>query len=206
MTAEVYTPSRLRAPGLLFVFSLAGFILLMTIAIGVVLPAFPNGMGALTPDQMTDFRPVFVLFQILAILPVLLGTVGVAQLYSLLKQTPAKRLAWLALVCALLSSILYTVLIVFRLPLVTFTDATLGDNSVWQWTSWAFDKLGLILLALTTLFVGISLYRSYLLRRTGLIIASLSGILIPMAFFVGYPPFVFGFLWLAIGIGLLRRK
>ncbi len=38
------------------------------------------------------------------------------------------------------------------------------------------------------------------------IIAILSGILLPLSVVVGYPPFVFGFLWLAIGIGLLRRK
>jgi zinc transporter ZupT len=60
--------------------------------------------------------------------------------------------------------------------------------------------------AVTTLFIGISLYQSTLLRRTGLIIAILSGILIPLSVVVGYPPFVFGFLWLAIGIGLLSRK
>jgi hypothetical protein len=92
------------------------------------------------------------------------------------------------------------------MSLVSFSDTTLSANSVWQWTSWAYDKLGLILPATATLFIGIGLYQSTLLRRTGLIIAVLSGILIPLAIFVGYPPFVFGFLWLAIGIGLLSRK
>jgi hypothetical protein len=92
------------------------------------------------------------------------------------------------------------------MSLVGFSDATLSANLVWQWTSWAYDKLGLILPATATLFISISLYQSRLLRRTGLIIAILTGILIPLALFVGYPPFVFGFLWLAIGIGLLRRK
>lgn len=45
MTADIYSPSKLRVPGLLFVSSLVCFILLMAIAIGVVLPAFPSGMG-----------------------------------------------------------------------------------------------------------------------------------------------------------------
>jgi hypothetical protein len=190
----------------MFVFSLVGFILLMAIAIGVVLPAFPSGMGALTPEQMQNFRSVFVLFQAWAIVPILLGTLGIALLYPSLKQTPANRIAWLGLICASLSSLLYFVLIVFRLTLVSFAEASLNDNSIWRWTSWAFDKPGLIMLALTSLFVGISLYRSNLLRRTGLIVAILSIILIFLAIFVGYPPFVFGFLWLAVGIGLLTRQ
>jgi hypothetical protein len=193
-------------PGLMFVSSLVSFISLMAIAIGMVLPAFPAGMGVLTPEQMQNFRSVFVLFQAWAIVPVLLGTLGVALLYPSLKQTSASRVAWLGLICASLTSLLYFVLIVLRLTLVSFSEASLNDNSIWMWTSWAFDKPGLILLAITTLFLGISLYQSKLLRRIGLIVAILSGILISMALFVGYPPFVFGFLWLAIGIGLLRRK
>jgi hypothetical protein len=206
MTADIYSPSKLRVPGLLFVSSLVCFILLMAIAIGVVLPAFPSGMGALTPEQMQNFRSVFVLFQAWALVPVLLGTLGTALLYPSLKQTSAGRIAWLGLICASLTSLLYFVLIVLRLTLVSFSEASLNENSLWLWTSWAFDKPGLILLAVTTLLVGISLYRSNLLRRTGLVVAILSGILIPLAIFVGYPPFVFGFLWLAIGIGLLFRK
>jgi hypothetical protein len=206
MTAEVYSSSRLRVPGLLFVSSLVSFILLMAIAIGVVLPAFPAGMGVLTPEQMQNFRSVFVLFQAWAIVPILLGTLGIALLYPILKQTSAGRIAWLGLICASLTSLLYFVLIVLRLTLVSFSEASLNDNFVWQWTSWAFDKPGLILLSITTLFVGISLYRSNLLKRTGLIVAILSIILTFMAIIIGYPPFVFGFLWLAIGIGLLTRK
>jgi hypothetical protein len=206
MTADIYSPSKLRVPGLLFVSSLVCFILLMAIAIGVVLPAFPSGMGALTPEQMQSFRSVFVLFQAWALVPVLLGTLGIALLYPTLKQTSASRIALFGLICASLTSLLYFVLIVLRLTLVSFSEASLNENSLWQWTSWAFDKPGLILLAVTTLLVGISLYRSNLLRRTGLVVAILSGILIPLAIFVGYPPFVFGFLWLAIGIGLLFRK
>jgi hypothetical protein len=131
---------------------------------------------------------------------------GIALLYPSLKETTGRRFAWLALITAMLMGMLYLVLVIFRMSLVGFSDATLSANSVWQWTSWAYDKLGLILPATATLFIGISLYQSNLLRRTGLVITILSGILIPLALFVGYPPFVFGFLWLAIGIGLLRRK
>jgi hypothetical protein len=193
-------------PALLFVFSLIGFVLLMVIVIGLVLPSFPNGIGELTPQRMSSFIMKYLLTQAFPLVPILFGVTGIALLYPSLKETPGRRFAWLALIVSVLMGILYFVLVIFRISLVSFSEVTLSANSVWQWTSWAYDKLGLILPATATLFIGISLYQSRLLRRTGLVIAILSGILIPLALFVGYPPFVFGFLWLAVGIGLLVRK
>jgi hypothetical protein len=206
MDANVFPTAKLKMPALLFVFSLFGFVLLMIVVIGLVLPSFPNGIGELTPQQMSSFLEEYILIQAFPLVPILLGVAGIALLYPSLKETAGRRFAWLGLIVAMLMGILYLVLIIFRMSLVNFSDTTLSANSVWQWTSWAYDKLGLILPAIATLFIGISLYRSKLLRRTGLIIAILSGILIPLAIFVGYPPFVFGFLWLAIGIGLFYRK
>ena len=206
MDANVFPTAKIKMPALLFVFSLIGFVLLMILVIGLVLPSFPNGIGELAPQQMSSFLSMYLLIQAFPLVPIMLGVAGIALLYPSLKETAGRRFAWLGLIVAVLTGILYLVLIFFRISLVSFSDATLSANSVWQWTSWAYDKLGLILPAFATLFIGISLYQSALLRRTGLIITVLSGILIPLAIFVGYPPFVFGFLWLAIGIGLLRRK
>jgi hypothetical protein len=206
MDANIFPTTKLKMPALLLVFSLIGFVLLMMIVIGWVLPSFPNGIGEMTPQQMSSFLGKYVLTQAFPLVPISLGVAGIALLYLSLKETAGGRFAWLGLVLAVLMGILYLALMIFRLSLVSFSDAILSANSVWQWTSWAYDKLGLILPAFATLFIAISLYQSKLLRRTGLIIAILSGILIPLAIFVGYPPFVFGFLWLAIGIGLLSRK
>ena len=206
MTTILLPTTKLKMPALLFVFSLVSFVLLMVIVIGLVLPSFPNGIGELTPQQMSSFLGKYLLTQAFPLVPILLGVAGIALLYPSLKETAGRRSAWLALIVAVLMGILYLVLIIFRMSLVRFSDATLSANSVWQWTSLAYDKLGLILPATATLFIGVSLYQSRLLRWTGLTIAFLSGILIPLVFFVGYPPFVFGFLWLAIGIGLLSRK
>jgi len=206
MDAYVFPTTKLKMPALLLVFSLIGFVLLMMVVIGLVLPSFPNGIGELTPQQMSSFLEEYILIQAFPLVPILLGVAGIALLYPSLKETAGSRFAWLGLIVAVLMGTLYFVLITFRMSLVNFSDTTLSANSVWQWTSWAYDKLGLILPATATLFTGISLYQSRLLRRTGLVVAILNGILIPLAIFVGYPPFVFGFLWLAIGIGLLSRK
>ena len=206
MDAYVFPTTKLKMPALLLVFSLIGFVLLMMVVIGLVLPSFPNGIGELTPQQMSSFLEEYILIQAFPLVPILLGVAGIALLYPSLKETAGSRFAWLGLIVAVLMGTLYFVLITFRMSLVNFSDTTLSANSVWQWTSWAYDKLGLILPATATLFTGISLYQSRLLRRIGLVVAILNGILIPLAIFVGYPPFVFGFLWLAIGIGLLSRK
>lgn len=206
MDANVFPTTKSKMPALLLVFSFIGFALLMIVVIALVLPSFPNGIGELTPQQMPSFLGEYLLIQALPLVPILLAVAGIALLYSSLKETTGGRFAWLGLIVAVLMGVLYLALIIFRMSLVSFSEATLSANSVWQWTSWAYDKLGLILPAVATLFIGISLYQSRLLRRTGLIIAILCGILIPLAFSVGYPPFVFGFLWLAIGIGLLFRK
>jgi len=206
MDAYVFPTTKLKMPALLLVFSLIGFVLLMMVVIGLVLPSFPNGIGELTPQQMSSFLEEYILIQAFPLVPILLGVAGIALLYPSLKETAGSRFAWLGLFVAVLMGTLYFVLITFRMSLVNFSDTTLSANSVWQWTSWAYDKLGLILPATATLFTGISLYQSRLLRRIGLVVAILNGILIPLAIFVGYPPFVFGFLWLAIGIGLLSRK
>ena len=195
----------LRTPGLLFVLSLGGFIVLMTITIGMVLPSFPKGINGLTPQQMASFQSIYVLSQAFVIVPVILSAIATAMLYTALKETSARGLAMVALVFAVIMCLLYLMLVAFRVSLVGFTDTTLAENATWQWTSWAYDKPAIILPAFATFFIGVSLYRSHLLRRTGLIVAILSGVLILLAVFMGFAPFVFGFLWLVIGIGLLRH-
>jgi hypothetical protein len=205
MATDVLPATKRKTPALLFVFSFIGFVLLMAVMIGVVLPVFPNGLGELTPQQMPSFLGKYVLSQAFPLVSILLGAAGIAMLYPSLKETAGRRFALLGVMVAARMGILYLVLVIFRMSLVGFSDPTLGANPVWQWTSWSYDRLGLILQATATLFLGISLYQSARLRRTGLIIVILSGILIPLAVFLGHPTFVFGFLWLAIGIGLLRN-
>ena len=62
-------------------------------------------------------------------------------------------------------------------------------------------------MAIATLMTGIALFISGTLRRTGLVVAILSAALGIMAIFGAIlPPAVLGLLWLALGIGLLRRK
>src|SRR5512136_2565415 len=117
MNANVFPNTRLKMPALLLVFSLVGFVLLMVVVIGLVLPSFPNGIGELTPLQMSPFLEEDLHIQAVPLVPVLLGVAGIALLYSSLKETAGRRFAWLGLIIAALMGILYLVLIIFRMSL-----------------------------------------------------------------------------------------
>jgi hypothetical protein len=57
-----------------------------------------------------------------------------------------------------------------------------------------------------TFFASIGLFASGLLRRTGLVVGILSAVLLILSIVSGFPPFIYAFLWLALGVGLLLRK
>lgn len=206
MVSQNLVTSRLRLPAFSLVASFLAFIVLVVTSVTLVLSRFPHGLGPMTPQQMATFQGTFVLFNVLTLLPMVLGSGGIVALFSTLKETPARAFAWLMLVTALGAIAATGVIIVTRLGIMGFTQATLGENSTWQWATWFADNVITPLLAVATLATGISLFSSGVLRRTGLVVALLSGIVLILLFVIGAAPFIFGPLWLALGIGLLRRK
>jgi len=179
----------------------------VAVAVALVFPTFPHGLDPLTPQQMQTSPGVYLFFQLIFLLPVLLGVGGILTLFKPLKESKSRTVAWLMLASTIVAIALVLVLVALRLSLVDFTQATLGENSVWRSTSWAFDHLAGPAMAVATLMTGIALFTSGVLRRTGLVVAILSASLGIMAV-VGaiLPPAVIGVLWLALGIGLLRRQ
>jgi hypothetical protein len=198
---------RLRLPATALVASFVGWLVVVVSAAALVFPTYPHGLGPLTPQQMQTSPGVYLFFQLIFLLPVLLGVVGIFTLFNPLKETKSRTVAWLMLACTIVAIALVLVLVALRLSLVGFTDATLGENSLWKSTSWAFDHLVGPAMAIATLMTGIALFISGTLRRTGLVVAILSAALGIMAIFGAIlPPAVLGLMWLALGIGLLRRK
>jgi hypothetical protein len=115
-------------------------------------------------------------------------------------------LAWIALVSGIAVIALCIIFIILRISVTGFSETALGLNRNYQVSNWAFDRLGGPLSMVATVFASIGLYTSGLLRRTGLILCTLSAILLILSIVSGFPPFIFAFLWLALGIGLLLRK
>ena len=198
-------PSRTRLPAVLLILASIGYVVLVIFTATMVLSRFPQGLDAMTPHQMASFRPQYIVFHILALATGASGAAGLALLAAALRETRARIWASVALVVTLLTISLALVLFLGRLSLLSFTDATLGQNSTWRWTTWAFSNVSPPALAVATLAACVALFHSAMLRRTGLIVALLSAVVLILTI-AGFPPFVFACLWLPLGIGLLRRR
>lgn len=73
--------------------------------------------------------------------------------------------------------VLCLLFIILRVSVTTFTETTLGLNSNYQLSDWSFSRLAAPVSMVATFFSSISLFTTRLLRRTGLFVAVLSGIL-----------------------------
>lgn len=95
-----------------------------------------------------------------------------------------------------------------RLSVVGFNEATLGLTTNYQMSENMIYAYYLVTLA-ATFVASLALTITGWLRRVGLTVAALSAILFLLTLIpaVGpaMPPIVFIFLWVPLGIGLLRR-
>ena len=198
-------PSRTRLPAMLLILSSIGYVVVFIFTVTVVLSRFPQGLGEMTPHQMASFRPQYMVFHILILAAHASGASGLALLATELRETHARPWASVVRVVALAAISVALLLFLGRLSLLRFNDATLGQNSTWQWTTWGLSNLSPLALAVSTLLTSVALFRSAILRRTGLIVALLSAVVLILTI-TGFPPFVVAFLWLPFGIGLLRRR
>lgn len=207
MTTQTLSPTRLRLPAILLVFSLLGFMAVIAVTLLIVLPSFPEGLDPATPQQLTQFQFEYILGQALILLAVVPSISGIALLANTLKKTNARRWAWIALASALATVGLYAAIVIIRLSVLgSFTEPTLAENNAWQWSTWAFAELADPATAFTTLVVCLALFFSGILKRTGLIVGILSAGVLILAIVAGYIPVVYIFLWVPLGVALLRRK
>jgi hypothetical protein len=204
MKNPTFSPRAIRLPASMLVASFLAFsiVILSAIVSFTNVGVFEN----ITPQQMATIRVGWSVFPVCAGLAVLLGAFGVVLLSSILKETTARLFAWIALASGLGVIVLCLLFIILRVSVTTFTETTLGLNSNYQLSDWSFSRLAAPLSMVATFFASISLFTTRLLRRTGLVVAVLSGILFILSIAVGFPPFVFAFLWLMLGLGLFLRK
>jgi hypothetical protein len=96
--------------------------------------------------------------------------------------------------------------LVLRLAAIGFSEAHLGDNNAYTW-SLAASYVSTWAAAVATVLTGLAPRTSGLLRRTGLVIAVLGALFLALDVATrAVPPWLFAFLWLAVGVGLLRRR
>ena len=196
-------PSRMRVSAQLLILASIGFVVLIIFTPTILLSRFPGGFDKMTPRQMVTFGPHYIVFHLLALAAITSGAAGLVLLAAALRETRARTWASLTLVVACASIGLGLVVVIARLSLLRFNEATLDQNSTWHWTTWVFSYLSPPTLAVATFAACMALFRSGMLRRLGLSIELFSAILLILTIAV-FPPFVFALLWLPLGIGLLR--
>ena len=199
--------SRMRPAAMLLILAPIAFVAVVAFTLpSMVSGTLRGGLDELTPQQMATFQLQYIGFHILGLAAGGSGAAGIAALGKALRETKARMWAAIALITGLATLGLQVVLCIGRLTALGFTESTLGQNSTWQWTTWAYVNLGDPGLALATLAGCAALFVSGVLRRTGLVVGILSAIVLILMIVAGFAPFVFAFLWLPLGIGLLRRR
>ena len=209
MVNQTLTASRLRLPAWLLIISIIPFIAIPITAAANFISAGIGPFVTITPQQMAVIRNAWILLGIFGFAAQLLGTIGLALTANAVKATAARPLAWLTLIAAVSNVVIHAIFAYLRLSVVSFTEANLGMVSNYVLSS-TLIYIGYLTGLLMTCAISVGLYVNGWLRRAGLVISILSGILFLMALVPSIsnsiPPLVFFLLWVPLGIGLLRRR
>jgi len=199
-----HNSSDLRSTGLLFLASPFAFIVVILAAI---LGFSEVGVfEKITPTQLRSIQVAWSIFNTFGGLAVLFGMAGVVSLALILKHTQARIAAWVAMISGLVVIAVCILFVVLRISVVDFREATLDLNQRYLVSDWSFLYLVGPLSMIATASIGFGLFTSGFLQITGLVVTIVSIVLLILAILSGFPPFIYAFLWLIIGIALLRKK
>ena len=205
VTAEIQTPATNLYP-----FKTAGTLLTLQIIFWIVvvlmvylnypyLPPSPNLEW--TTETISAIRIPWMTFYLFIVAGFICGNLGILLLSRGLLNQGKRFFGWIGIVASTVSLVLSFGYLYLRFSLLGFSAYVLGDLPLYHLAT----PIGLIfneLTLLATLFASLGLRKVGIARRTGLVVAILCAIMIPFGLYL--PPFVFGLLWLALGIVLLR--
>lgn len=213
-TATVGRAGSLRRPGWLMIATL-GVAVLYVVAAVATMPV--ERSGDLTAAQMADIRPGWVVMNVLWAAPVLLVA---AAYWTVAAALPVSRLATVTRILAVMAAAGAVCYAGLTLSLLSFDAPRLADDA--RHDTSTLVSLGAYWAAvLATVLVGVALFRSRELRRTGLAVAVIAGLLlvtdviaylpgltgsVPLDEVASFPPMLLALVWLALGIGLVRRR
>lgn len=201
---ENAAPPRLRRAGWLLVASPLGFVLWIV----VLVPAMhANGLESsadLTPDVLATFRPRWLAAWPLYAAGVLMGTAGLAFVNRALRETASRQLAIMSQVAVVIATVCIVGNLILELVLTGSDHARLGLDPAYG-AAMVLSYAAIWSGAIATALCGLGLRITGALRRTGLVVSVLAGLLVLADVATrGLPPFFVALLWLALGIGLLR--
>jgi len=189
--------------GLILALSPLPFAVLVITLLTAVAASGVEDSGDITPAIMTDIRLQWIGVWIVYPLALIFGSVGMFRLFRSRRGALARGAlvaTCLSVGCMLVSTALNLSLTGFsaeRLGAVTRYDVALEVSLVSFWLAWVALICG-----------GLALRLSGVLRRTGLVVAILAALLgiVDVAGHGAVPPFVVSFLWLTLGIGLIKAR
>lgn len=204
--ARTQTPPPTRTAGWLLAGALVVFAAWFAAAMTTLSSAGVTNSADLTPAQMSTIRVGWTLVWPLYALALLVGLAGAALLNNVLRATAGRPWATASQVVNALAAITIIGYVVLVLSIAGFTEPRLGDNRWWDPSlTLSVAACGLALAGIT--LTAVALRRSGLLRRTGLVVAIIGGVMFALNLVTlgALPPFVPALLWLVCGIALLRR-
>ena len=158
----------------------------------------------MSPDQMDDIRTAWLLFWPVYAAAVVIGAVALVMVARGLVGPLARA----AQVAAGLSVVSILGNLVLNWAMTGFDQPRMGEHPLYD-PSIFLSLLAIWFGALGAGLVGLALRAGGRLRRTGLVVAVLAAVLIVVDTTLtqgAIPPFAVSFLWLALGVGLLRSR
>jgi hypothetical protein len=199
---ETRSPERLRSPAWLLTLSPVAFIVWLVAVVATMSGTGVEQAADLTAGQMDSIRLGWLVEWPLYAIAVLVGAVGMARL----NQAVRSRFSTASQVAVAVSAAAILAQMILSEVAVGFTEARLGDNGAYQ-AAMVASYTSIWAAAVAIVLTGIGLRTSVLLRRTGLVVAIVAAVFLGLDLLTrAFPPFVVAFLWLAIGVGLLRRR
>lgn len=209
MTTQLPSSTQLRLPAILLAISPLPFLGVFAAGLFGFAGKLTTTFAKITPEVMATISLPWVIIFISTFIAFLLGNFGSGLLANHLKTTNARPLSWLIYVGVVVNVVISVINVYLRLSMVSFTETTLEQTTQWQ-TSYMLVYIIHLLNFVTVGFVSLGLFMNGWLRRTGLIISILSGLLFVAGLVPSIsdriPPIVFVLFWLVLGIGLLRRR
>ena len=193
----------MRSPtiaGRLLVAATALFLAWFALAMTTLAQTGVNNTADFTAAVMADVRTQWIAIAVLYTLAVLAGAAGMTLVATRPGLTVAVRIASAVSAAAIVGYL------ALALAMSGFTAPTLAGDPLWRPSLW-LSMIAIWAALAAVVLTGAGLRRAGTLRRTGLTVAIIAGVILTLDLAAGgaFPPLIVGFLWLPIGIGLLRR-
>jgi hypothetical protein len=206
-----------KRPAWLLILTLPAFIVFLGVATVTVAAQTDASSAELTLAQLNELGIVWVAVHLLWVTPPLLAAVGLALLartWRMPHATAVTILGWAAGALAL-------AYLVVQLLAFGFDGDTWGDSPLYPLGVALSVALGWFGTLPATILVSVALARRGVARMTALTVAVLVALYVVFELLVylpvlfgsaslaetaGLPPFLLGFFWAVLGIGLLRSR